>query len=684
MRTLPKRLRTSHQLAIVCSIKPQERQNFELLAKACGLRAHSLVLTDFVDKEELIGLYNLCKLFVLPSWHEGFGLPALEAMSCGRAVIGANTTSLPEVIGREDALFDPHSDTAIAEKMKQVLDNETFRKDLERHGLKQARKFSWEKSAQHALAALQSLHETRDRQHTQHSLPARRPRLAYVSPLPPEPSGISFYSAELLPELSRHYEIDVVVAQDSISDPWILANCPIRQIDDFKENSHTYDRVLYHFGNSEFHRYMFDLIEAIPGAVVLHDFFLSGLLAHLDLMGFAPGSWASALYHAHGYGAVAERFHATDVHAVIWKYPANFAVLRDARGIIVHSEYSRFLACEWYGESAAHDWKVVPHLRVPAIDIDRCAARSALGITESDFVVCSFGLVNPTKLHHRIVDAWLASKLAPRADCKLIFVGENDGGEYGEALMAKIEGARVKGRIRITGWVDVPIFRQYLAAADTSVQLRTNSRGETSGSALDSMNFSCATIVNAHGSLAELSDSCVWKLPENFTDVQLTKALETLWREPPRRREIGTRGRKFIEENQSPRYCADRYAEAIEDFYADIFDRHSLVGIIANLESSRPEISDLRAVATAIAQSLPWQKPARQFLLDISATGRDNLEMQTQSVTRTLVLDLIGVPPVGYRVEPVYLSYEGARCHYRYARNYTMRLLGCPDGTLER
>jgi glycosyltransferase involved in cell wall biosynthesis len=63
-----------------------------------------------VSDDELIALYSQCTLFVFPSFHEGFGLPALEAMCCGAAVIGSNTSSIPEVIGKEDALFDPCSD----------------------------------------------------------------------------------------------------------------------------------------------------------------------------------------------------------------------------------------------------------------------------------------------------------------------------------------------------------------------------------------------------------------------------------------------------------------------------------------------------------------------------------------------------------------------------------------------
>lgn len=124
---LPKSLREKHQLAIVCSIQPESRRILAELVVQQGLAAEEVILTGFVPEKDLIALYHLCKTFIFPSWHEGFGLPALEAMCCGAAVIAANTSSLPEVVGREDALFNPHDDNAISQKIQHVLTHE--RKD---------------------------------------------------------------------------------------------------------------------------------------------------------------------------------------------------------------------------------------------------------------------------------------------------------------------------------------------------------------------------------------------------------------------------------------------------------------------------------------------------------------------------------------------------------------------------
>lgn len=363
---LPQSLRESHQLAIVCSVQPESCRRLEALARQQGLATDEMVLTGFVPDEDLISLYQLCQVFVFPSWHEGFGLPALEAMACGAPVIAANTSSLPEVIGREDALFDPFDDKAIAGKITQVLTDEAFRSGLIRHGIKQAGKFSWDESARLAITAFEQLHAARTQSLQDFVPPAHRPKLAYVSPLPPERSGIADGSAGLLPELARYYEIDVIVLQDDMADPWIKENCPVRNVEWFVSHADHYDRVLYHFGNSPSHQHLFDLLAHIPGVVVLHDFFLSGMIAHMDTTGFKPDAWARELYHAHGYKAVQERFQAKDSAEVVNKYPCNLTVVENALGVIVHSENSRQLARQWISPGIADDWVVIPLLRTPA------------------------------------------------------------------------------------------------------------------------------------------------------------------------------------------------------------------------------------------------------------------------------------------------------------------------------
>jgi glycosyltransferase involved in cell wall biosynthesis len=117
-----------------------------------------LVLPGYVEDDVLITLYSNAELFVFPSLHEGFGLPLLEAMSCGVPAIGSNCTSVPEVIGLDDALFDPLDVSAIRDKMARSLSDPAFARHLSEHARTQTKRFAWEVSAERAWAALDRLH----------------------------------------------------------------------------------------------------------------------------------------------------------------------------------------------------------------------------------------------------------------------------------------------------------------------------------------------------------------------------------------------------------------------------------------------------------------------------------------------------------------------------------------------
>lgn len=543
---------------------------------------------------------------------------------------------------------------------------------------------SWDDSARRAIAAFEALHAKCVAVEPA-LLPRHRLRLAYVSPLPPERTGIADYSAELLPELSSLYEIDVIVTQDAAPDSSIQSCCTIRTVEWFIHNAERYDRVLYHFGNnSAFHQHMFDLLKAVPGVVVLHDFFLGHVVAHMDSKGFDLGGWSRELYHSHGYKALQERFGSTDAAEVVWKYPCNLSVLQGALGVIVHSRNSMHLAAQWYGGEVAAEWVNIPHLRVPKTEIDKKGARATLGFDDESLIVCSFGLLGPSKLNHRLLDAWLNSELAERENCHLVFVGENHQGSYGQQLKKRIRESKAGGRIRITGWVDTEAFRTYLAAADIGVQLRTLSRGETSGTALDCMNYGLATIVNANGSFAELDPEAVWLLPDNFEDAELVSALETLRRKPEQRYSLSERARQIISTRHAPAECARQYAAAIERFHrlAET-STTALIRAIAAQEGFAPSDGELFLLSSDLAATLPIKKSAKRLFLDVSATCRNDLKTGIERVARALTLALLDAPPTGYRIEPVYLDQAVGKWHYRRACHYTLGLLGCPTQVLD-
>jgi glycosyltransferase involved in cell wall biosynthesis len=107
--------------------------------------------TGFVEDPDLLQFYGACDLFVFPSFYEGFGLPILEAMACGRAVACSSSTAMPEVADAAGILFDPYSVPEMARAMADVLLDGEMRARLERLGTQRAASFTWERAAQRTL-----------------------------------------------------------------------------------------------------------------------------------------------------------------------------------------------------------------------------------------------------------------------------------------------------------------------------------------------------------------------------------------------------------------------------------------------------------------------------------------------------------------------------------------------------
>jgi glycosyltransferase involved in cell wall biosynthesis len=121
--------------------------------------ADRIVFTGFVNDEELHHYYSGCEVFVYPSFYEGFGLPILEAMACGRAVACSDTSAMPEVADSAALLFDPSATDQIALAVRDLLIDPQLRARMERLGSQRAALFSWERASRSTLDVYYSVAE---------------------------------------------------------------------------------------------------------------------------------------------------------------------------------------------------------------------------------------------------------------------------------------------------------------------------------------------------------------------------------------------------------------------------------------------------------------------------------------------------------------------------------------------
>ncbi|HVC97119.1 MAG TPA: glycosyltransferase [Pirellulales bacterium] len=586
---LPARLRETHQLVITGRLPASREREIHGMARRHGI-ADRFVLTNFVPDEMTRLLYQRCAAFAFVSRYEGFGLPLLEAMHCGAPVVAGRNSSQVEVVGDAGLLAnvdDPHD---VARQLERLLVDRELAQSLRQRGPAQAARFRWETTADRTAEALETLSPTAGRgtgvspaeeqprrPHPRSGAMRRvKPRLAYFSPFPPQPSGIADYSANLLTELRELYLIDLYHA------PYCMPRLG-RQSNEFACHDYRtfprmqravhYRRILYQMGNSDSHRFIYDTLFEFPGVVVLHDLFLANFHEWYALQGGAPADHflreltASAPASAAEYQAApaAWRDEPGGLPAACARrgIMCNRRLLDAAPAIVVHDPWNeatiRRSHPDYHGRI-----HVVPHgVSVPAILPDaRRATREAFGLPLDSLVIACFGILKSTKCNLEAIAAF--AELAPELPSShLLFVGRDlDGG----AALAKVKSLGLSGRVHFLGHVSAGALSDLVAITDVGVNLRRPpTNGETSGTLQLLLAAGTPTIVSDVDTFSSYPERLVVKIAGgDDLAPRLAAAMRALAGDPRRRQALGRNAIDFIRETRDWRVVARQYAEVIE------------------------------------------------------------------------------------------------------------------------
>jgi glycosyltransferase involved in cell wall biosynthesis len=366
-------------------------------------------------------------------------------------------------------------------------------------------------------------------------------KVAYFSPLPPEPTGIADYSALLLPALAER--VDVCVVPHGTTTP--PANT---------------DVCLYHVGNNpEAHAWIVEALRSRPGVVVLHEFVLHHLVAGMTL---GRGDGAGYLGAMERGAGVAGRLLAHGVIdglvAPLWEvraedFPLADEVLEHAAkpgaALIVHSRYvaERALDAGYEGRL----W-TIPH---PAWPSPAVASASLAGRP----VIGSFGTINASKRLPQLLRAFAQLRCA-RPGASLHVAGGGDEAAWDELSRGQeLDGVVWHGR------VDERRLWSLIAASDVCVALRAPTMGETSGVAMRALSLGKPLVVSDVGWFAELPDDVALKVPPDAAECDvLGVALELLASDGEARATMGRAAAQHAAGEHGLARVADLYAAALE------------------------------------------------------------------------------------------------------------------------
>ena len=390
-------------------------------------------------------------------------------------------------------------------------------------------------------------------------------RLAWVSPLPPTPSGIADYSFELLPHVAELADVDAVAPRPgrfraSLPPPGVKVLTP----QEFFRRDSAYDAVLYHHGNNPHHEFVYEASLRRPDVAVLHDFTLHHLVSYLTVERRKYRRYFDLLEDE--YGEVGTRLATLRLKGVNtdfekFLFPLNGHVARRARAIVVHSRDAE----EQIGRIApGTPVTMIPHhAGAPPADVagvSRAMARRTLGLPEEGaaFLVGSFGFITRPKQPAALLEGF-ARLAAEREDAVLFLVGADQTGGRLDRLIGRFG---VQDRVRLTGFLDLSLFYLYLKAVDAVVNLRYPSAGESSGTVSRALAEGRATMVNNLGSFAQIPGDAVLKVEIDGDQAhQVGEHLIRLAGDPVLRAALEARSRGYARRELDPKRCAALYVQ---------------------------------------------------------------------------------------------------------------------------
>jgi glycosyltransferase involved in cell wall biosynthesis len=536
--SLSAELRGAYQLVVVCRVLPAERA--ELERKLARLRiADRAIFTGFVSDEVLVGLYQSTDLFVFPSLYEGFGLPVAEAIACGSPVAVSRIPVLTELLDEPAAQFDPQDPRSIAETIARCLSDQELRTRLQETKLPAWA--SWSSVADRTAAAYAEVAATGRRPRRR-----RRARVAFVSPLPPQRSGVADDSYRLIEALTEHVEVDAIADGETQSGraPDGVPVVGTRSFHVADATASTYDQVFYCLGNSEFHTGALELLRERPGVVIAHDVRLSGLYSWIAAYRphLLPDGFQGALRAMYGNrlpphlgreGGI--DFWESSRHGVLMAREA----IACSEAFLVHSGHAAQLARLEAPSEDEQKVQVIP-FRFPRPSAAPTAASAGP-------IVGTFGLLSPAKQTGKLVDAWpFVVDRIPSA--RLALVGGDAGGGETAQEVRRAERLGVAGSVIVTGDVNEPEFQGWISCAALAVQLRAGSNGESSAVVAQTLAAGVPTIVTAIGSSRELPDAAVVKVDRDVTPRALADEIVGLLQAPERRAALAAAGRALAAE----------------------------------------------------------------------------------------------------------------------------------------
>jgi glycosyltransferase involved in cell wall biosynthesis len=507
-------------LVVAGNYSEAHAQAFRSIAVKAGGRAELVEVPGHVPDPALVQLHGRALAVITASHDEGFSYPVIEGMAAGLPCLVSDIPAHAELVTDPGCRFPADDDAALRPKLEQiVLDAEWRSAALARQADVWPRFRAEAVAGRFWNAILQRL-EVR----APIVLRGRRPRVAMLSPLPPDRSGVADYTAATCAELGRLVDLHVFT---ETAHPAPLGNvATIRPVGVFPHLSPGFDRVISVVGNSHFHLRIFEMLLRYGGACIAHDARMLGFYAILC------GREKALTLASQELGRSVTEDDLNRWLADEGKLEALFLgeIAESAAPMIVHSQDTARMVRERHGVNPAYipfsiyrPWS--SDALTPAA---RVAARERLALPRDEVVIATFGFVLESKAPEECV--WALETLRGWGfSASLHFVGGIDSHPAADRLRGLVADLRLQQHVRFAdAFVTEQIYRDYLVGADLAVQLRTYGLGGLSGALLDCAAAGLPAVTNESLGAAVGVPSYIRCIPDALSPLLLAEAFAGL------------------------------------------------------------------------------------------------------------------------------------------------------------
>jgi glycosyltransferase involved in cell wall biosynthesis len=472
-----------------------------------------------VEDGALADLYAGSIATIIPSYIEGCSLPVVEAAACGAPVIASVCGAHMELITDVEATFVPDNHQGLAATLVRMVQDRAWRSQLLSSQAKVTEDFLEARVGARFWNALAERFTGFGRGP---GLKLRKPKVAFLTPYPPEQTGVARYSQSTIEAAAQSLEVDLYtnaprpIAGQCFQDAGSIRSAP------FVKGA--YDAVISVIGNSDFHTPIFEIFERLGGPCILHD----SRLTQIYLMRLGPQRFlefaSTILGRPVTIGEVEIWVHDKDLPSLFVE-----PILERARPLIVHThEYQRLLR-ERYGVKAEVT-PCCPNIQFPDEELggaSRTSARQSMGISPNTFLISSFGFMAKVKGFEACIQATGLLR-GWNVPAELHFVGCALG--EGPEVERIASECGVAEHIHWTqDFVDEGTYRRFLIASDAAIQLRSYGFGQYSAALGDCISAALPSIASIDLAVSCGAPEYVRTVPDHKSALQLAEHLARFW-----------------------------------------------------------------------------------------------------------------------------------------------------------